>query len=264
MECDGFEAVVVDLLYGELPAERKPEVDAHAAQCPKCGTLARELGEARQLALALPARVTPPRAVDERIAVAARAAAERDVSAFPLRGGSLHVAAAALLVALLSATGFLLGRMTAKPPKVVEPVTSDHWTPPRTPGDMVPNGERGNTPHAGSQDKEPRDPGHRYQEELLSLGKSKLEKKEFSDALTIFRGIYATSGRYPAAIEARLGMAEAYLGLKKFEDADRHARFVRDDVDHFDPTVEQSHRAQTILDRISEERAKQPLETGPH
>src|SRR5690242_11014838 len=99
MDCEDFEAKVVDLLYGELSPEVRAEAASHAASCAECGKLSKELDEARKTAAALPARITPPRELDERVLLAARAAA--GVRAQPFRGSALHVAAAAVLGAVL-------------------------------------------------------------------------------------------------------------------------------------------------------------------
>src|SRR5437588_7085711 len=113
MDCENYEALVVDLLYGELSPERRADAAAHAASCAECGKLSRELDEARSVAASLPSRISPPRELDERIMLAARAAA--DVRKHPIRGSGLHVAVAAVLAMLLVGVSFSVGVKVANP-----------------------------------------------------------------------------------------------------------------------------------------------------
>src|SRR5947209_1531638 len=123
MDCENYEALVVDLLYGELSPERRADASAHAASCAECGKLSRELDEARKSAASLPARIVPPRELDERILLAARAAS--DVRAHPFRGSALHVAAAAVLAMLLVGVSFAVG-MRVGSPKAIGDVDDEH------------------------------------------------------------------------------------------------------------------------------------------
>src|SRR5436309_837438 len=117
MDCEGYEALAVDLLYGDLTPERRADAESHATTCTECGKLSKELDEARKTAASLPARITPPSELDMRIMMAARVAA--DVRREPLRGGMLHVAAAAVVAALLTGVGSVVGMHVAKPTAMV-------------------------------------------------------------------------------------------------------------------------------------------------
>src|SRR5579872_6305138 len=107
MDCEGFEALAVDLLYGELSPERRADALSHSATCAECGKLSRELDEARAMAASLPARIAPPPELDERIMIAARAAA--DVRTHRFRGSGFHVAAAAVLACIITGVSFGVG-----------------------------------------------------------------------------------------------------------------------------------------------------------
>jgi hypothetical protein len=64
MNCDRFEASVLEELYGELPAIASAQVGRHAAECERCGALLRGLRATR--VLASPPLDEPPAGLEER------------------------------------------------------------------------------------------------------------------------------------------------------------------------------------------------------
>jgi hypothetical protein len=70
MDCEKFEAALMDELYGELDELTSAAMKRHAATCSRCGGLLSGLSATRQLA-AIPA-VEPPPGLEERILAAAR------------------------------------------------------------------------------------------------------------------------------------------------------------------------------------------------
>ncbi len=213
MDCENYEALVVDLLYGELSPERRAEAVAHSGTCAECGKLSRELEEARSVAASLPARISPPRELDERIMLAARAAA--DVRNQPFRGSGLHVAAAAVIGMLLVGVSFAVG-MKAGQPKIVTDDGHDE-TIVRNPRDhnKLEIGLDGGPPRQSAVTQEQK---RQYMEAMLQLANEDFAKGDMKRALTEFGGVYS-SGRSVMALEARLGMAKCYEALGQLEDA---------------------------------------------
>lgn len=216
MDCENYEALAVDLLYGELSPEKKADAASHAASCAECGKLSKELDEARKTAATLPARIPPPRELDERVMLAARAAA--DVRAYPFRGSALHVAAAAVLAIVLVGVSFAVGMKVGQPriiasddPVVIVhdrpggPLTHSEASPP-----VRPNGDY--------------DSWRKYMEEMLALANEDFGKGEVKRALMEFGGVYSGGGRHEWALEARLGMARCYRALGQLQDARACAR----------------------------------------
>jgi hypothetical protein len=267
MECEGFESRVLDLLYGELPEGQRKEAEGHAASCGSCGKLARELGEARKLAASLPHRIEPPRELDERIAIAARAAAEsRDVRRQPLRGGALHVAAAVILLGTLAATSFALGaRFGTRPIKRYYPgdpgdelpeqpirVYPAKHSPPPTGPEINQNPGGGEEP-SGPRERDQFDRQNKFNEELLKLANEELDERRPQRALTLFESLVANarSPRLLATLEARLGRARALHDLGRLTDAKSEAEGVKEALER-DHAPAENPEAERLLDRTIE------------
>lgn len=271
MECEGFEAEVVALLYGELPPAQKAEAEAHAASCETCGKLSRELGEARSAASSLPRRETPPRELDERIALAARFAAEsRDVRSQPLRGGGLHVAAAAVLLGIISVSAFGLGTWVNRPKRHLDDPPVEPWeTTDRTPAPRPssPQIEIRRSPGASpepeedhSNDRDDPKRQQQYNERLLKLARDELQAKQPEKALVMLDALVgkANGSRLPWVLETRLERARALFSLGKIDDARREARAVHEAIlsEHFgDPALKPLDDAsQNLLEDLNKVR----------
>src|SRR5689334_16837021 len=81
MDCEKFEATLMDELYGELDELTSAAAKRHVSGCARCAALIGGLRATRRVA-AIP-RVEPPPGLEERILAAAGAATPKVV---PLRG----------------------------------------------------------------------------------------------------------------------------------------------------------------------------------
>ena len=250
MDCENYEALVVDLLYGELSPERRAEAVAHAGSCVECGKLSKELEEARSVAASLPARIAPPRELDERIMLAARAAA--DVRKHPFRGSGLHVAVAAVIGMILVGVSFAVGMKAGH--RSTEPEANDDGPisfrdDPHAHLTGIGNGG----PSHNTRNTDPAK-WREYMEAMLKLANEDLAKGEVKRALMEFGGVYASGGRTPMALEARVGMAKCYETLGQLEDARAAASDARTKNDdwglHLD-NVEDS--ASALVRKINDE-----------
>lgn len=262
MDCEGYEALAVDLLYGELSPEKRADAQAHAAGCPECGKLSKELDEARHTASSLPSRIAPPPELDERIMLAARMAA--DVRKQPLRGSGLHVAAAAVLAALLTGVSFVVGMQVGRPkvhlggpdPEIaVKPKDDGRGSALTTHGNAGPEKITPNTD---------REQWRKYLEDMLTLANEDLAKGDTPRALKVFGGVYSSGGKTPMALEARLGMARCYRTLGQLEDARSCAKdaFTKNDDwgTHFDEIDREAMKLVTELNRELDEQQKKKLQ----
>jgi hypothetical protein len=247
MDCENYEAVVVDLLYGELSPERRAEAQAHAGSCAECGKLSKELEDARNVAATLPARIAPPRELDERILLAARAAA--DVRKHPFRGSGLHVAVAAVIGMILVGVSFAVGMKVGHPTSQPDPEDNPIVDRPDPHGHLIRNG----TPSHNTRNTDIakwRD----YMEAMLKLANDDLAKGEVKRALMEFGGVYASGGKTPMALEAGLGMAKCYEALGQLEDARVSASDARTKNDewglHLDPVED---GATQLIKKINDE-----------
>jgi len=224
MDCENYEALAVDLLYGEISPERRTAAESHAASCPECGKLSKELDEARKTAASLPARIHPPAELDERILLAARAAA--DVRKQPLRGSMLHFAAAAILGAILIGTSFVVGMRVAPRTHIYAQEPEQLATNPKNGGSIL-TGTESNTPPKKNNMSNIEE-WRRYQEELLKIAGEDFAKGDFKRALTEFGGAFSNGGRTEMALEARIGMAKCFQSLGQLEEARNAARDARE------------------------------------
>jgi anti-sigma factor RsiW len=103
MNCQEFEIALHPYVDGELPVNEMTAAEAHAAECRRCGTLARRQGEFRQLLRDQPREVAPP-ALRASILVALRRQRRRAIVRPWLVAPALAAATAAVLtLALLPA-----------------------------------------------------------------------------------------------------------------------------------------------------------------
>jgi hypothetical protein len=232
MECDGFEGQVLDLLYGELPAERRAAVEAHASSCEACGALSRELGEARKAASVLTVRETPPAELDERVKLMARAAAPVDVRRQSVRGGGLHVAAVVFLGLGLVASSFAVGVRYGKPGGIEVPNPNDGKVVEPLPN---PNLVK-HTPLIRHVEPRNDEDIRLYREAVPDLARSLEKKGDWDQALRIWGWVYSSGAergeRSISLLEARLGMARAYKQkgeIEKARDAAREVKECNDD-----------------------------------
>jgi hypothetical protein len=218
MDCEGFEALAVDLLYGELSPERRADALSHSAGCAECGKLQRELDEARAMAASLPARIAPPPELDERIMIAARAAA--DVRTTRFRGSGLHVAAAAVLACILTGVSFGVGVKVGRPhilgDRDDQLATTPKINPMEVPGapPYKPNGKF--------------DDWRAYMLGMLKLADEDFAKGESQRALMEYGGVFSGGGRNDWALKARLGQAKCERALGHTAEALKIAKEARD------------------------------------
>lgn len=263
MDCEAYEALAVDLLYGDITPERRADAHAHATSCGECGKLSSELDDARRTAASLPSRIGPPPELDHRILLAARAAV--DVRKQPIRGGGLHVAAAAVLAALLTGVSFVVGMNVGKPRiGVVEDDPRLATTNPKKNG-----GESALTGHGGVDTTPPSRPNDRegwraYQESLLKMANEDLARGDFKRALIPFGGVYSGGGRTQMALEARLGMAKCFQALGQLEEARAAARDAREKNGEwgteFDNIEDESGKLIKEINNAIQERERKKLE----
>src|SRR5579883_884863 len=212
MDCEGFEALAVDLLYGELSPERRADALSHSAGCAECGKLQRELDEARAMAASLPARIAPPPELDERIMIAARAAA--DVRTTRFRGSGLHVAAAAVLSFILAGVGFGVGVKV---------------------GNMMVMPDMGDGPHMPDLNANPKPwftgppaDARKYMQGVLQLAEEDFAKGETQRALMEYGGVFSGGGKNDWTLKARLGQARCERALGHTAEALKIAKDARD------------------------------------
>jgi len=100
MNCQEFEIALQPYVDGELPVGEMTAAEAHAADCPRCGVLARQEREFRQLLRRQPREAAPP-ALRAGIRASLRREHRRALVRPWLVVPTLAAAAAALLVAVL-------------------------------------------------------------------------------------------------------------------------------------------------------------------
>lgn len=219
MDCSAFQAELPDLIYGELDAEARPRVEEHLRGCSACAGLTDEL---RAVKGALPRLDLPP-LLGARIQLAARDALLEQGRPAGLRGGPLHLAAAAVLGLTLVAVGFGLGVAWEREPAggLVLPADPERLArdPPTTPG-VPPERADPGRPHA------PRAP-EAWQRVLHDAGRTCLDRGDATQAREFFRRAEAVHPLGSLALPSRLGAAEAALRLSRREDARELLRSVR-------------------------------------
>ncbi len=217
MDCENYEALAVDLLYGEISPEKRADASAHAAGCAECGKLSKELDEARQTAASLPSRINPPAELDERVMLAARMAA--DVRKQPLRGSGLHVAAAAVLAACLVGVSFVVGMNVGRPPTRILGQDPIAINPKNGDGTLINDMHGGGGPPRVRDRNTDAEQWKTYLDATLSRAAEDFAKGDHERAIQLFGAVYSSGGRTQMALEARIGMAKCYRALGKLEDA---------------------------------------------
>ena len=104
MNCDRFEALVLEELYGELPAKASAQVGCHAAECASCGALLRGLRATR--VLASPPLDEPPAGLEGRV-IDALAGGGSGIG-IPRRRGSTSIRAWSASYVVAMAAAFVL------------------------------------------------------------------------------------------------------------------------------------------------------------
>lgn len=222
MDCSGFQAELPDLIYGELDPEVRPAVEAHLSSCSECAGLTDEL---RQVKGSLPRVDLPPR-LGARIQVAARDVLLEERPPAPLRGGPLHLTAAAVLGLTLVIVGFGLGVAWERTDEEASSSGLLLPAPDRPPSTPDPGpGDPPERPDPG-QATAPRAP-EAWQKVLFDAARSHLDNGDATRAREFYRRAEAVNPQGPLAIPSRLGAAEAALLLGRREDARALLRSVR-------------------------------------
>lgn len=239
MDCDAFQQALPELLYGELPADERPAAEAHAQSCPECGALLEDLrpvpGSLKPL--------QPSPLLNAKIRLAGR---DLLLERPDLRvGGLLHRWALVLLVGLIAAVSFTIGVYVRETP--------DEAAPPETL--PIPDrplvDEDPPEPAGPSRPAPPRAP-QAWQRVLFDAAREAMDGGDAERALQFFTRADAVCADGPLAGEARLGRAEALVGLDRPGEAREALRALRADVLGGvlppDPTLLQ--RVQELEERI--------------
>jgi hypothetical protein len=137
MDCEKFESVLMDELYGELDELTSAAAKRHVSGCARCAALLSGLRATRRVA-AVP-RVEPPEGLEQRILAAAAAATPKIV---PLRGrlaravslaGSWamrpQTAMAAVFLVMIGTSVLLLRGKSSRAPASAEMTVTEEGTP---------------------------------------------------------------------------------------------------------------------------------------
>src|ERR1700722_19809965 len=137
MDCEKFESVLMDELYGELDELTSAAAKRHVSGCARCSALLGGLRATRRVA-ALP-RIDPPADLEQRILAVAAAATPRVV---PLRGrlaravslaGSWamrpQTAMAAVFLVMIGTSVLLLRGKSSRAPASAEMTVTEEGTP---------------------------------------------------------------------------------------------------------------------------------------
>lgn len=218
--CEAFVTELPDLLYGELPSERREIAQAHAEACSACGELLRELQGVKG---AMPS-VAPPAALGTRLKLMARDELLAEGPA-PLgaAGGPLHLAAVAVLAACL--VGFALGiAFERRQPQPSPTQANGRAAASRTPTLPVPDGPAQLPPETLPIGADPPPTpvpgaGTAWQRVLYDAGQARLQANRLAEARTFFARAAALDPQGSLAAAAEVGAAEALLRQGKRADA---------------------------------------------
>lgn len=208
MDCDGYQAELPDLIYGELDPEARPLVMDHRRDCSACDALTREL---EQVKGALPP-LRPPPLLAARLKLAARdelldRRGVADGPPPPPLGSVLRLVAAVVLAACVGVIGFALG-VSSRPSSSAD---ETRLTVPRTATDV------GTTP-AWVDPEPPRGPPRvpprspeAWQRVLFDSAVGLREQGDARQAAEFFLRSISVAPEGPMAAAAMVGRAEALL-----------------------------------------------------
>ena len=116
-ECRAIQALVPDLLAGELEPEVAGAVEGHAGACPACGPVLAAERQVRDLVRAQAARAVAPASLRERVAdlLSPRRGLQRHLTSLVGTPGRAAAASAALVTLLLAPSLYLLLARRAEP-----------------------------------------------------------------------------------------------------------------------------------------------------
>lgn len=219
MECEHFQEDLPDLLYGELPEERRTWAEEHARGCADCQGLWQELRAVRG---ALPPLAAPTH-LQDRLKLAARdeLLTRAPGGRTPGRGGALQLVAATILAACVTLAGFALGvayerRRAPAPAPRLEQRASDPPAPGEPPWIEV------NAPSPPGLRLSPTpQPPEAWQRVLHDAACERLRTGDLRAAREFFLRAAQMAPTSPVAAAAELGAAEAALRLGEAEQARR-------------------------------------------
>jgi putative zinc finger protein len=204
VDCEVFQSELPDLVYGELPDERRAQAEAHAEGCPSCAAI---YAEVRGVKGSLPPPLPPPQ-LGARIKLMARDQLLEEKAPAPDRtGGPIHLAIVTILGACLVAFGLGVtferqrrGEGTPKPSLSPEDLTFPSQ-PPRPSA----------TPARPVATALPPQARPAWQARLYEAGQERLGSERWEDAEAFFRRAASVLPEGDLAGFARAGAAEALI-----------------------------------------------------
>lgn len=220
MDCEGFQSELPDLVYGELPEERRAQAEAHAEGCASCAAI---YAEVRGVKGALPAPLAPPQ-LGTRLKLLARdQLLEEKAPAPDRRGGPIHLAIVTILGACLVAFGLGVtferqrrGQETPRASLAPEDLTFPSLTP-----------RPSATPARPASTALPPQAREAWQRRLHEAGQERLDTKRWEDAEAFFRRAASVLPDGELAGFARAGAAEALIRQGKEGEARRELEALR-------------------------------------
>lgn len=204
MDCEVFQSELPELVYGDLPPERRAQAEAHAEGCASCGAI---YAEVRGVKGSIPAPLPPPQ-LGTRLKLMARDQLLDEKAPAPDRtGGPIHLAIVAILGACVAAFGlgvtFERQRRDSSTPK---PSLSpeDLSFPTQTPRPSA-------TPARPAGTALPPQARAAWQRRLHEAGQERLQSERWEDAEAFFRRAASVLPDGDLAGFARAGAAEALI-----------------------------------------------------
>ncbi len=204
MDCEVFQSELPELVYGELPDERRAQAEAHAEGCASCGAI---YAEVRGVKGSLPPPLPPPQ-LGTRLKLMARDQLLDEKEPAPDRtGGPIHLAIVAILGACVAAFGLGVTferqrRDTSTPRPSLSP--GDLTFPSQTPRPSV-------TPARPTGTALPPQARSAWQRRLHEAGQERLGSERWEDAEAFFRRAADVLPDGDLAGFARAGAAEALI-----------------------------------------------------